>query len=98
MVIRHELEYVAPSVTHNVLQGSRAAEGEILELGQEFAGLLRFLLELIRAVDLLDVLLECLRVPISMTRLFDFRLEASTHGTVGPALQRKVVCGLNGLD
>jgi len=46
--------------THDVLQGSGAAEGIVLKLGQEVLGLVGLLLELVRAVDLLDVLLESL--------------------------------------
>ena len=48
--------------THDVLQGSGTTEGVVLKLGQEMLGLVGFLLELVRVVDLLDMLLESLRV------------------------------------
>ena len=46
--------------THNVFQSGGTAEGEVLELRQEVASLLGLLLELVRAVHILNVLLESL--------------------------------------
>lgn len=46
--------------THDVLQGGGATEGKVLELSQEGLSLFGLLLELVRAVDLLDMLLESL--------------------------------------
>lgn len=45
---------------HDVFQSGGTTEGEVLELTQEVASLLSLLLELVRAVNLLDVLLESL--------------------------------------
>jgi len=46
--------------THNVLQGGGTTEGVVLKFGQEELRALGLLLELLRAVNLLDVLLESL--------------------------------------
>jgi len=46
--------------THNVLQGGGTPEGVVLELGQEVLGLIGLFLEIVRAVDPLDVLFESL--------------------------------------
>ena len=46
--------------THDVLQGGRTAEGVVLKLGQKELSVIGLLLELVRALDLFDVLLESL--------------------------------------
>jgi len=44
--------------THNVLQGGGTTEGVVLKLGQEVLSPISLLLELLRAVNLLDMLFE----------------------------------------
>ena len=46
--------------THNVFQSCGTTEGVIFEVVQEVLSILGLFLELIRVVDLLDVLLESL--------------------------------------
>ena len=46
--------------TYDVLQGGGTAEGVILKLGQKVLGLIGLRLELVRVLDLFDMLLESL--------------------------------------
>ena len=46
--------------TYDVLQGGGTAEGVILKLGQKVLGLTGLRLELVRVLDLFDMLLESL--------------------------------------